>query len=97
MQLKIKDVNYDVPALSLNSLRNGGLDLIKQGDELLKDETKSWLDIINSRGKVVLLALRQVNPQLTEEDVFDVLHMANIGTVYNTVIGLSGLGEEKPA
>lgn len=87
-KMTLGEREFVVPALSLGQLRNGGVELLRQHDET--SAKGQGFDAMELRGKLIHLALQRNYPDLTEEDVFGLLDMANTGEVWQTVLGLSG-------
>ena len=94
---KIGEDELTIPALSLGQLRNGGLALMKEHDELVNAD-KSY-DALDVRAKIILLAIQRNYPDFPEQKLLDNLDLNNTTPVWLTVLGLSGFtsGEDKAA
>jgi hypothetical protein len=95
--IKIDDVEYTIPPLSLGQLRNGALTLLKEHDILL--EQGKMFEAMEARGQIVLQALRRNYPDFEEKKLFDYLDLGNILPLWNAILGLSGfaVGEQQAA
>ena len=88
-KLTIKDIEYDIPAVTLGQLRGGMLERMKKSDEL---SNTSWLDCVMLRGEIIADAMIAKYPnQFTTEDVLNVLDPATTGTAFLALLGASGI------
>lgn len=80
---------YVVPALTLKQLRTGGLERIRENDQLLTDG-KAFESFV-PRLAVIGMALRRNYPELMDEELEDLLDMRNINPIWMAVLGASDL------
>jgi len=87
--LKIKDKEYDIPAVTLGQLRAGMLEKMKKSDELLQT---SYLDSVMLRGEILAEALMAKYPgQFTVDEVLDSLDPASVAASFMALLGMSGI------
>lgn len=93
-KVNINGEEYVIPPLSLGQLRNGALGFLQEHDRLIA-ETKVF-EAYEIRSKVILLALQRNYPDFQEDKLVSFLDMANIGSIWLSVLGASGFtpGEE---
>jgi hypothetical protein len=99
--IKINGKDYIVPAMNLKQLRNGGMALIKASDEATKNvvegDVESAYASLEPRAKLIHMALTADYPELTEDDVFSALNLANVVPYWLIVLGNMGIDPNRKA
>ena len=90
--------DYLLPPLSLGQLRNGVLALMKRHDELIasEDGSERW-EACCIRGEIVGHALKRNYPDLTDEQVMELLDTKTTNDAWLIVLGASGFPQQEVA
>lgn len=88
--ITIQGQKYIVPPLSFSGMKKIEQDLLVLNDPKSTDFSKICVMV-----KAIKLALRRNYPDMTDEQIEDMIDVGNINNVFDAIMGASGL-EKKP-
>jgi hypothetical protein len=96
VKCKLRDKEFYVLPLTVGLLRKGGLDLMKKNDELVT--SGDYLGALDAKVQLITMAIKQNHPDVTIDDMYDIIDLRNYLQAWSIVLGGTGLGEgEAPA
>lgn len=91
VKCKFRDHEFEVLPLTAGLLRKGALELMRQNDELV--QKNDYLAAFDVKVKLITMALQQNNPDVTEDQMADLIDFRNYLPAWSVILGGTGLGE----
>lgn len=92
-KINIGGTEYIVPPLTLGQLRTGITENLEKHDKLIGEG--KLFEALSLRGEIIALAMQRNYPELSTENVLELLDTQNVNSVWMFILGMSGLGEEE--